>query len=157
MGTEQFTNEIDNAGILYGGMGRYTPIYLGYAVVSGAARDAGNTPTDVLRVGCIMGIITASGKWAQFTSGAGDGTQYARGILMSLGLSTQVDGANADKFLATILVGGVVNPEALCLASTAGYGLARSGVGLAVRKHFKYSITMSDDFQNDLTDPLSGR
>ena len=158
MGTEQYTVEEDNAGILYGGLGRYTQIYLGYAVVSGAARDAGNTgSTDVLRPGCIMGIITASGKWAQFTSGASDGTQYARGILMALGLSTQQDGANQDRFMATILVGGIVNPEALCLASTAGYGLARTSVGLAVRKHLMYAIRMSDDFMNDLTIPLSGR
>jgi hypothetical protein len=157
MGTELFTADTDNAAILYGGSGLYTPIYLTYAVVSGAARDAGNTPTDVLRPGCIMGIITASGKWAQFTSGASDGTQYARGILTALGLSTQQDGSNADKFLATILVGGIVNPEALCLASTAGYGLPRTSVGLAVRKHFLYAIRMSDDWMNDLTVPLSGR
>lgn len=157
MGTEQFTTDTDAANILYGGAGLYTARYVGYAVISGTARDAGNTPTDVLRPGCIMGIISASGKWAQFTSGASDGTQYARGILMALGLTTQQDGANQDRFMATILVGGVVNPEALCLASTAGYGLPRASVGLAVRKHFKYCIQMSDDWMNDLIDPLSGR
>lgn len=157
MGTEMFTTDTDAANILYGGAGLYTASYIGYAVISGAARDAGNTPTDVLRPGLIMGIISASGKWAQFTSGASDGTQYARGILMSLGLTTQQDGANQDRFMATILVGGIVNPEALCLASTAGYGLARASVGLAVRKHLMYAIRMSDDFMNDLTIPLSGR
>ena len=157
MGSEMFTTDTDASAILYGGSGIYTPVYVGYAVISGAARDAGNTPTDVLRPGCIMGKITASGKWAQFDSAASDGTQLARGILMALGLSTQQDGANADRFMATILVGGIVNPEALCLASTAGYGLARASVGLTVRKHLMYAIIMSDDFMNDLTIPLSGR
>lgn len=153
---ETYTTESDVANILYGGTIQ-VPRYLTWARIDGSSVDTNNSPTTTLRFGLIMAQVTATGKWKPFSSGAGDGTQYARGILTALGLNTQVDGANADKFLATILVWGCVNPAALCVAEVANYGLARTGVGLTVRKHFKYNFQMSDDFANDLVDPLSGR
>jgi hypothetical protein len=154
--SEVYTAETDLSDIVYGPL--WNCVYLNYAVVDGSSRDNGNTGnTTVLRPGLIMAKVSATGKWKPFVSGAGDGTQLARGILLSFGLNTQVNGADADRYLATILVRGIVNPEALCLNTTAAYGLARSGIGLAVRKHLMYSILMSDDFENDLTIPLSGR
>lgn len=158
MGSEVYTAEHDNAGLFYGPNPWVHVMYLTHCVIDGAARDAGNTPdTSVLRPGLVMGKITATGKWAQFNSAAVDGTQYARGILNVLGLATQNDGGNADRFLASIVVKGVLNPEAVCLASSSAYGLARASTGLTVRKHLMYSIIFSDDFEQDLTVPLSGR
>jgi len=157
MGVEQFSAEYDNAGLIYGPP--HLGFFLTYAVIDGSSRDTGNTNnTSVLRPGLVMAQLTASPlKWKPFVSGASDGTQYARGILMEFGVNTQMDGADADRLVATILVVGNVNPEAVCLASTAGYGLAQSGVGLAVRKHLKYNIRMSDDFVGNLVEALSGR
>lgn len=154
--SEVYTAETDLSDIIYGPL--WNCLYLNYAVVDGASRDNGNTGnTTVLRPGLIMSRVTATGKWRPFVSGASDGTQFARGILLSFGLNTQLASGDADRYLATILVRGVVNPEALCLNTTAAYGLARTGVGLTVRRHLMYTIQMSDDFENDLTIPLSGR
>ncbi len=151
-----FTTETDNSDIIYGPL--WNCVYLNYAVVDGSSRDAGNTGnTTVLRPGLIMAKVTATGKWKPFVSGASDGTQLARGILLAFGLNTQMNGTDQDRYLATILVRGIVNPQALCLNTTEAYGLARTSVGLAVRKHLMYTIQMSDDFENDLTIPLSGR
>ena len=157
MGTIMSSAEEDNSGLFYGP--NLTPRYLTYAVVDGASRDAGNTGfTTVLRPGLVMAQVTTGGKWKPFVSGASDGTQFARGILTAFGLSTQLGGVDTDRWLATILVGNAcVNPEALCLNTTAAYGLIRTGIGLAVRKHLMYTIQMSDDFMNDLTIPLTGR
>jgi len=156
MSAETYSAETDLSEIVYGPL--WNCVYLNYAVVDGASRDAGNTGyTTVLRPGLIMAKVTATGKWKPFVSGASDGTELARGILLAFGLNTQMDGADADRFLATILVKGIVNPSGLCLNTTAAYGLARSSVGLAVRKHFKYNLTMSDDFEGDLVEALSGR
>lgn len=155
MGAAAYSAEHDLSDVVYGPL--WNCMYLNYAVVSGAARDAGNTNnTTVLRPGLVMGVITASGKWAQFDASAVDGTEVARGILLQFGLNTQSDGADADRFLATILVRGVCNPSGVCLASGA-YGLARSSTGLTVRKHLMYSITFSDDFIQELTDPIATR
>ena len=156
-GTSQYTVDFDLAGLFFGPMGLSSLIP--YALISGAARDAGNTGnTTVLRPGLVMAQLTASpGKWVQFTSGASDGSQYARGVLSNLGLNTQAQGADADRYLASIVAFGNLNPEAVCLGTSATYGLARSGVGLTVRKHLKYNIRFSDDIVGDLIDPLSGR
>jgi hypothetical protein len=157
MGSAVYANDTDISGIFYGPIAHQ--VYRNACVVSGASRDPGNTSfTTVLRIGLIMGIITASNKWAPFDNAASDGTQLARGILLSFGLNTQSDGADADRYLATILVSGVVNPSALCIATTAGYGIPRTGAGpVNVRKHFKYNITLSDDFERNLSDPLAAR
>lgn len=158
MGVEAYTTEHDNSDMFYGQNPWTHIVYLTYAVIAGTARDAGNTPDPtVLRPGLVMGQISASGKWAQFDAGASDGTQVARGILNYLGLNVQNLGANADRFLATIVVGGYINPEAVCLEDSSAYGLARSGDGLTVRKHLMYSITFSDDFIQELTDPIATR
>jgi hypothetical protein len=45
------------------------------------ARDASNTPTTTLRKGLVMGKITATGKYVQYSDAAQDGTQVARCIL----------------------------------------------------------------------------
>jgi hypothetical protein len=155
VGTELFSAESGLSGLIYGPL--HLSLLLPYARVSGAARDASNSPTTVLRPGLVMAKITASDKWSPFVSGASDGTQYALGILTEFGLNTQIDGADADRWMATILVKGNVNPSAICLTTSATYGLARASVGLAVRKHFKYNFTFSDDLSGDLIDPLSGR
>lgn len=153
---ETYSAEHDLADIIYGPM--HLCLHLNHAVVDGASRDTGNTGhTTVLRPGLIMAKVTASGKWKPFVSGASDGTQYARGILLAFGLNTQYDGADADRYLASILVKGNVRPEGCVLNTSTTYGLARTSVGLAVRKHLRYNITFSDDFEQDLAEPLSGR
>jgi hypothetical protein len=155
MGAEAFSAEHDLADIIYGPV--HLCLFLTHAVVDGASVDTNNDPTTVLRPGLIMAQVTTTQKWKPFASGASDGTQVARGVLTLLGLNTQFDGANTDRYLATIMVGGNLNPEGLCIAETAGYGLARTGAGLAVRKALMYTFRFSDDFISDLTLPVSGR
>lgn len=156
MSAEQYSVEHDLSDIFYGPL--WHTIYLNYAVISGAARDAGNTGyTTVLRPGLVMGIITASGKWAQWDADAVDGTEVARGILMTLGLNTQLDNANADRYLATIAVGGVLEPKGICTEDSATYGLARTGNGLTVRKHLMYTFRFADDFISELTVAIADR
>ena len=160
MGTEYQTTEPDLSGLVYGGSQALQQMILApYALVSGAARDAGNTGfTTVLRQGLIMAQITASGLWMQFDNSASDGTQYARGILLWSGLNTQLAGANANRWMAYILVGGVcLYPTGMCLASTAAYGLAKTGAGANVRKHFMYSFQFSDDFMNETATAFGSR
>ena len=67
--------------ILWGGDDRRLNIlYKGYAV-SSAARDAGNTPTTVLRRGLLMGVVTATGELEEWDADASDGTQYIAAVL----------------------------------------------------------------------------
>ena len=157
MGAATYSTDHDIMGMIYGSP--HHCVYATSCLVSGAARDAGNTNyTTVLRSGLIMAVITATQKWIQFTSGASDGSEIPRGILVILGLNTQLDDANADRYLATIMVKGNVNPEALCIGSTAAYGLDKSTAAhVAVRKALALNFMFSDDFMNIVGVPIANR
>lgn len=155
MGVAAYTAEHDNMGMIYGSP--HHTVFLTHAIIDGAARDANNTDTTVLRPGLIMAKLSATQKWVPFVTGGSDGSEQPAGILTMLGLNTQMDGGNVDRFLATIMVGGNVNPAALVLSASATYGIPTSGAGLVVRKAFKYSFRFSDDFMGYIHSPLSGR
>lgn len=74
------------------------------AVISGAARDAGNSPTTVLRPGLLLGKVTSSGELEEWDADASDGTQNIAGILWKELRATDFDGNNADRAF-TVLVG----------------------------------------------------
>lgn len=145
MGSPVYTAEHDLAGLIYGSPHLCT--FVTHAVIDGSTEDTGNTGNvTVLRPGLVMAQHATTQKWHVFDNGGSNELNIARGILVQLGLNTQLDGSDTDRFLATILVGGIVNPEAVCIAASSTYGLAKTGAGLNVRKALMYSIRFSDDF-----------
>jgi hypothetical protein len=80
--------------------------------IGSTARDGENTPTTTLRRGLVMGKITASGKYAQYSDAATDGTGVAAGILVH---EADLLGPYASAHDATglILVHGYVKESAL--------------------------------------------
>lgn len=76
-------------------------------LISGATRDSGNSPTYELRPGLLLGQLTASGKYTNYSPTATDGSEVAAAILIE-GLRMQdFEGNSVDKFYA-VLVGGPV-------------------------------------------------
>lgn len=76
-------------------------------LISGAARDSGNSPTYELRPGLLLGQILSSGKYTSYSPTATDGSEVASAILIE-GLRMQdFEGNNVDRFYA-VLVGGPV-------------------------------------------------
>lgn len=51
-------------------------------IIDSTARDATATPTTKLREGLLLGKITASGRYKEYTPAASDGTETAAGILV---------------------------------------------------------------------------
>lgn len=81
-------------------------------IISGAARDTGNSPTTELRPGLLLGQITASGKYVAYSPTAVDGSEVAAAVLIE-GLRTQsFEGTDQDRFYA-VLVGGPVQASKL--------------------------------------------
>lgn len=81
----------------------------GYTIAS-TAEDALNTPTTTLAKLLVMGIITASGKLAQYDALAADGTEVAVGLLKDTTdmMQYSADGATpADNFGSLITHGEV--------------------------------------------------
>lgn len=75
-------------------------------LIDGATRDSGATPTYELRPGLILGEVTATGKYKQYSPTATDGTEVASAVLIE-GLSMLLSGSDNDRFYA-VLVGGPV-------------------------------------------------
>lgn len=74
------------------------------AVYSGAARDAGSTPTSVLRPGLILGIVDSTGEYEEWDADASDGTQNIAGVVDTELRTTDFDGTSADRMFR-VLVG----------------------------------------------------
>lgn len=157
MGSPTYSAEHDLMGMIYGPP--HLCLYVTHAIISGAARDVGNTGnTTILRPGLIMAKLTATQKWTTYVTGGSDGSELPLGILTELGLNTQMDGADTDRFLATIMVKGNVNPEALCIGASATYGIDKSTAShVDVREAFMFNFMFSDDFQNFTGMPLASR
>lgn len=82
------------------------------ALIDGATVDVGNTPTFEIRPGLVLGQVTATGKYKQYSPTASDGTEVATGVIIE-GLRMLDFSNNAvDRFYA-VLVGGPVQASKL--------------------------------------------
>lgn len=80
------------------------------------AIDPGNTPTYKLRPGLVMGQITATGRWTNYSATATDGSNVARGVLVTgLRMQDVFSGLNTQKFYAILIAGGVQTAKLLGL------------------------------------------
>ncbi len=116
-------------------------------VYSGAARDAGNSPTSVLRAGLLMGKVTSSGLLLQWDTAATDGSQYLYGILGEEIKSTDFNGDNADRVYRVYVKAPVQAAQLLikgvALTSAADQYLARKML-------YDAGFTLDDDPQGFL-------
>ncbi len=88
--------------------GPFPPRYWKNAYISSAAVDSGNVPTTTLRMGLVMGKITSSGQWTNYSPTATDGSQVAQGVLAeNLRLADVLTGLPVARFYAILASGGV--------------------------------------------------
>ena len=111
------------------------------AVIDGAARDAGNTPTTVLRPGLLLGKVTATGKLKQWDNAALDGTETVYGVLLEQLRMTDEDGNNVDR-VVRVLVWGPIKVGALLIQGATFKGHADES---AARTELKAKNFMLDD------------
>ena len=113
--------------------------------ISGAARDAGNTPTTVLRGGLLMGVITATSMWKEWSPTATDGSQWIRGVLMKA-VDTQRNGANQNRLVGSIAQFGDFKCAQLLIPGETTYGIVGKDNEFLVRDGVIGQFRL-DDFQ----------
>lgn len=96
--------------------------YVG-AIIDGATRDNGNSTTDVLRAGLLLGQVYSTGKLKQWNPAATDGTQFIYGILDNPGVKMQMQGTNKDRWRGTVMVRGHVRPSRLLIPGNANFSI----------------------------------
>ena len=128
--------------ILWGG-DRAKGLVLEQSVVySGAMRDAGNTPTTVIRAGLLMGKVTASGELEEWDADASDGTQALWGIVPYELRAQDFDANNADR-VAPAIVRAPLKATSLLIQGTAF--TTHVDEFLARRKLYAAGCVLDDD------------
>src|SRR3990167_4609697 len=74
----------------------------GDAIYDGAIRDAGNSPTTLIRAGLIVGKDSTSGLLSEWDADASDGTQNIAGILCEEIRAQDFNANNADRYFRTL-------------------------------------------------------
>lgn len=111
-------------------------------LISGAIRDAGNTPTTLCRAGLLLGKITSSGKLVQASPTAVDGSQNVVGIL-PIDLNAQIMATNEDRYFG-ILTSGYVKAKSLLIGGNANYGIAGDTYEAWVRTQLAPNFVLDD-------------
>lgn len=93
----------------------YNLMWFSAQIYSGAV-DSTNSPTWRLRPGLVMGVITSTGQWTNYSATATDGSQVAQGVL-AYGLRMQdvLTGSNVSKFYAMCVGGRVIGANLIGL------------------------------------------
>lgn len=122
-------------------------------IVGGASRDTGNTNyTDVLRSGLLLGMVTSTKKLKEWNPTGTDGSERIFGVL-DLPLKMQRLGSNQDRFLAHVLVRGLIKPERLIIPGETTYGIASEDYEHVVRYQFQQRGMMLTDSTYQLARP----
>lgn len=112
--------------------GNLAPMYHQGLLISGAARDAGNSPTTILRPGLLLGLINSSQKLVQWSSTATDGSQFIFGVLMT-SINTQRNGSNQDRFSGPIMLAGGLKASRVLVPGQSSVGLSGQTLEYLIR------------------------
>lgn len=105
------------------------------AKINSATVDSGNTPTTLLRPGLVLGKITSSGEYVNYSPTATDGSQVAVAVL-PIGLRmTDIDGTAESKDFTVCVCGNVKASFLINLDSQA-------------RKQMRNNFLFDDDIPN---------
>jgi hypothetical protein len=113
------------------------------AVISSAARDAGSTPTTVLRPGLLLGKVTSSGEFEEWDADASDGTQNIAGINRTDITVLDQYGTAVDRVPPSVYQRGVFMASQLLIQGSALVGHADEF--LARRQLWNAGCVLDDD------------
>ena len=125
----------------------YNRAFIVPTLIDGAARDQGNTPTDLLRPGLMMGMVNATRKVKEYDNALSDGTEDLMGILL-YDVKLQAGGSNQDRWFGFVLVGGNVKANSLiydAASSTMG-GWVGGAQDAAIRTEMADRFILDDMF-----------
>lgn len=115
-------------------------------ILSGASRDTGNTSyTTILRSGLLLGKVTATNKIKEWNPTGTDGSQFIFGVL-DLSVNTQRLGADQDRWLAYMMVGGTVKADRLIVPGTTAMGISGTTYEHLIRAQLYRRFIFSDQW-----------
>lgn len=114
-----------------------------HCIVNGAARDTGNTGyTTILRPGLLMALV--SNKLVAWDPTASDGSEKIFGVL-GHSINMQILGANADRYIAWVMVAGCAKSNRLLVPGQTSFGITNGDYEFLTRAQLYGRILLSDD------------
>ncbi len=114
------------------------------ALISGAARDNGNTDYEsVLRPGLLL-TKDANGKLLEWGGVVNFATDTIEGVMLMAQRITR-GGANQDRWLGYILLGGLVKAQGLIVPENAGSGIVGDTNETLIRQQMRIGFRFDDD------------
>lgn len=127
-------------------------------MLDSATVDSGASPTTRLRKGLVLGKITSSGKYTQYSATATDGSNVALGVLMTEIRTVDVlSGSATDRFVAALMGGPVQAAKLNGLDQKARSDMFgrfffdddfvgnRSNIARVIAKTADYTVTATDN------------
>lgn len=113
------------------------------------ALDAGNTPTNLLRPGLLLGKVTSTGKLKEWNPAGTDGSQVVYGVLARGMFMADFSATAVDRYMGYCYVGGPVKAGNLLVPgqSTWGMGSTIPAADLA-RSQMRGRFVFDDDLPN---------
>lgn len=115
-----------------------------HSLISGAARDTGNTGfTDVLRTGLLL-TKDANGKFVQWGSVTSFVADTIEGVLLMAVKMTRM-GSNQDRWIGYVLLGGLVKANGLIVPGETAATIVGHAQETNIRTQMKYGFRFDDD------------
>lgn len=122
--------------------------------ISGAARDAGNTVTTLLRTGLLLGKITATNLLKEWNPTGTDGSQDIYGVLGGM-LHAQQAGVDQQRYAGFVMVGGNLYSDRIIIPGNATEGIVADALEFAVIAQLRRRF-LFDRHMTQLQSPLVG-
>lgn len=122
--------------------------------ISGAARDAGNTVTTLLRSGLLLGKVTATGLLKEWSPTGTDGSQDIHGVLGAM-LLAQQSGSNQQRYVGFVQIGGNLYSDRIIIPGNAAEGIVGDANEFAVISQLRRRF-LFDRHLTQLQTPLAG-
>ena len=115
-----------------------------HSLISGAARDVGNTNfTDVLRPGLLL-TKDADGKFVQWGGVTSFIADTIEGIMLMAQRVTRF-GVDQDRWLGYVLLGGCVKAHGIIVPGQTSAGISGHAEETNIRTQLKYAFRFDDD------------
>lgn len=108
--------------------------------------DAGNSITDLLRPGLLLGLNTSTLKWSNWNPSASNGTEFCAGALL-YDQKMKAGGTAKDRWFGYVIVRGLLKSGSLIIPGNASAGIAGDKYEFQVRQ----GLTGTGHFQLDDT------
>lgn len=114
--------------------------------ISGAARDSGNTVTDVLRPGLLLGMVSSTGLLKEWNPTGTDGSQNIYGVL-GAPLKMTTGGGDQDRYVGFVQIAGNLYSDRIIIPGNSTEGIVGDNLEFLVEALLSHRFRLDRHLQ----------